>query len=102
MRAILHALTHFKDVVRGQTVMITTDNSTVLGYLRNQGGTKSSDLLELTYQFFALIAKIKMTFLCRHIPGRRNVLADQLSRADQVIQTEWTISAEVLDQLWQL
>ena len=102
LRAILRALSHFRDVVRGQTVMIATDNSTVLGYLRNQGGTKSVDLLGLTYQFFALTAELEMTFLCRHVPGRKNILADQLSRADQVIHTEWTMSAEVLEDLWRM
>ena len=101
MLAIVHAVTQFQKVIQGQTIMIATDNSTVLGYLRNQGGTKSADLLELTYQFFALAAELEMTFLCRHVPGRRNILADQLSRVDQAIQTEWTILAEVLELLWQ-
>ena len=31
----------------------------------------------------------------RHIPGRLNVIADKLSRHNQVIQTEWSLSQEV-------
>ena len=78
--AIHKAVLRFQDQLRHQTVMIATDNSTVLGYLRNQGGTKSDNLLQLTTQFFSLAADLDMTFLCRHIPGKKNVLADQLSR----------------------
>ena len=100
--AIHKAVLRFQDQLRHQTVMIATDNSTVLGYLRNQGGTKSDNLLQLTTQFFSLAADLDMTFLCRHIPGKKNVLADQLSRRDQVIQTEWTRSAQVLEDLWEI
>ena len=53
-RAILHAFMHFKEVVRGPTVTIATDNPTVLGYLWIRGGTTSSGLLDLTCQLLAL------------------------------------------------
>ena len=101
MLAVYKAVISFQQTLKNQTVMIASDNSTVLGYLRNQGGTKSALLLEQTYQFFQLAASINMTFFCRHIPGKKNILADQLSRRDQVIQTEWMLSAQVLEQLWQ-
>ena len=69
----------------------------MLGYLHNQGETKIARLLELTYQFFRLAADLNMTFLYWHIPGKRNVLTDQLSRGDQIILTGWTMSAQVLE-----
>ena len=35
----------------------------------------------------------------RHIPGRLNVIADKLSRHNQVIQTEWSLSPQVFHLL---
>ena len=35
-----------------------------------------------------------------YVPSRKKVLADQLSRVDQVLQMEWTIVVEVLAPLW--
>ena len=35
----------------------------------------------------------------RHIPGRLNVAADKLSRHNQVIQTEWSLSQQVFNLL---
>ena len=35
----------------------------------------------------------------RHIPGHLNVIADKLSRHNQVIQTEWSISRQVFNLL---
>lgn len=101
MMAIFKAVVCFQELVRDNTILIATDNSTVLSYLRRQGGTKSPSLLQLTYQFFALAEKLNLSFLCRHVPGRKNVLADALSRRNQVIHTEWTLSSQVLNTLWE-
>ena len=94
------AVVYFRELVWDRTILFATDNSTVLSYLRRQGGTKSSSLLQLTYQFFALAADLNMTFLYRHIPGRKNVLTDLLSHQNRVVHTEWTLSDQVLDTLW--
>ena len=40
-----------------------------------------------------------ITLWARHIPGRLNVIADKLSRHNQVIQTEWSLSQQVFNQL---
>ena len=35
----------------------------------------------------------------KHIPGNLNVLADSLSRKDEVIQTEWALNHQVFNQI---
>ena len=40
------------------------------------------------------------TFTLRHLPGRKNILADLLSRKDQIIHSEWTLSQGTLTWLW--
>ena len=41
----------------------------------------------------------KIILRARHIPGRLNVIADKLSRHNQVIQTEWCLSQQVFNRL---
>ena len=100
LQAVILAINHFQDVLRNQVVLIATDNSTTLSYIRKQGGTKSYSLNILTTQLFKLASRLNLTLHGRHIPGRKNVLADQLSRAGQVAPTEWTLHQEVLTELW--
>lgn len=100
MLAVTCAIKHFRKHLTRKTVLIATDNTTVIGHLRNQGGTKSPEMIYRTFEFFKIAESIGLSFICRHVPGRKNILADQLSRAGQVIHTEWTIKAETLDHLW--
>ena len=76
LMAVIPAVRHFQDLLRNQVVLIATDNSTTLSYIRKQGGTKSHSLTLLTAQLFNLANQLNRTLQGRHIPGRRNVLAD--------------------------
>ena len=100
MKAVLLAITQLQSVLKGHVIVIATDNTTVLGYLKNQGGTKCPGILPWTYQVFHLCQSLNISFTARHVPGRKNVLADQLSRKDQAIQTEWTLRLDVCHWLW--
>ena len=101
LKAVINTITEFREMLTDQIVMIATDNTTVLGYLRNQGGTKSYTLFRLTQQLFALLSELRLDIVSRHIPGKKNFLADLLSRPDQLIHTEWTVQSSVLHQLWE-
>ena len=101
LKAVINTITEFREMLIDQIVMIATDNTTVLGYLRNQGGTKSYTLFRLTQQLFALLSELRLEIVSRHIPGKKNFLADLLSRPDQLIHTEWTVQSSVLHQLWE-
>ncbi|CAG2244243.1 unnamed protein product [Mytilus edulis] len=46
MRAVFLSLRQFQAVVQGQSLLVATDNSTVVAYLQNQGGTHSFSLRE--------------------------------------------------------
>jgi ribonuclease HI len=103
MRAIRLALISFK-IPLGAKILVATDNSTVVCYVNREGGTRSPSLWQETIPLLDLAIMSKWTLRARHIPGRLNVVADQLSRAGQVIPTEWSLHPQVVEwvfqQLW--
>ena len=71
--------------------MIVTDNATVVAYINRLGGTRSSKLRDLTRQLYLLADSIPVHISARYIPGKYNVLADLLSRPNNIVSTEWTL-----------
>ena len=85
----------------GPSVMIATDNSTVVSYINKQGGTHSPTLLRLTIKLL-LWLEAQNILVARHIPGCLNVIADQLSRPNQPISTEWSLHPEIVKRIFGL
>ena len=100
-RAVLLSLQHFLPRLRGRHIVMS-DNTTVIGQIRNQGGTHSLDLFNLISEIFLLADQNQMVLSARHIPGHLNVIADRLSRSHQVLPGEWTLCPHVLQRLWNL
>ena len=99
MRAVFNSLKKL-DPPPQSVVMVATDNTTVMAHIIKQGGTKSLMMHEET-QRLLLFAESKHWFLLsKHVPGRLNILADQLSRRGQSIQTEWELLQEVAQSLF--
>jgi hypothetical protein len=102
MRAVRLALKELSKSLAGKAVLVATDNTTVLAYINHQGGTRSWSLMEETKKLFLLAEQLGVSLKARHIPGKLNVLADKLSRKNQILQTEWSIHPAVLESLWQM
>lgn len=96
------ALQQFLPHVRNKRVLLMTDNTTVVGHIKNQGGTHSRSLYLLTLQLFTWTDQHGIILVPRHIPGHLNVLADRLSRRHQIIQTEWSLSQSIADRIWKV
>ena len=60
-------------------VWLMCDNAVMVAYIKNEGGTRSYTLMQLTI----------------HLPGVRNVQVDALSRIG-TINTKWTLAMECL------
>ena len=99
MRAVRLALEHIHPAPSTQ-VLVATDNSTVVAYINKQGGTRSRPLWEETRLLFATVIQGSFFLRARHIPGRLNVIADQLSRDGQILPTEWSLNQELADMLF--
>jgi hypothetical protein len=100
MKAVKLALERFATTIQSKAVLIATDNTTVLSYLNNQGGTRSWSLMDVTNEVFQVTQSLQVSLRARHIPGRLNVLADRLSRRGQALPTEWSMHPAVLESLW--
>ena len=89
MRAVLLSLRHFQEVIQRESLLITTDNTTVVAYLQNQGGTHSFSLYLLCREIMLLCDSLQAVLTVRHVPGNHNLIANALSRFRVPVNTEW-------------
>ena len=76
-------------------------NSTVVAYINKQGGTHSAEMCALLWKIMTWCHHHHITLKARHIPGCLNVMADLLSRSNQVQSTEWSLHPQVFKQICQ-
>ena len=98
LKAVSLALRDFKDQCQNQTVLVATDNSTVVAYINKQGGTHSAEMCALLWKIMTWCHHYHITLKARHIPGCLNVMAD-LSRSNQVQSTEWSLHPQVFKEI---
>ena len=89
----------FSPIPPWSCLVVFSDNTTALAYLKKQGGTRSSMLNEVAQTGLRLCEVSGIHLLSQFIPGKLNVLADSLSRRSQVIGSEWTLCSEAFLQL---
>ena len=94
MRAVRLALSHFREQVQNHCVLLSTDNTTVVSYIKKQGATQFHSLFLETNQVFALCLIYKVNIQTKHIPGKLNVLVDSLSRNKHLLQLEWSLNCQ--------
>ncbi|XP_056009342.1 uncharacterized protein LOC130051435 [Ostrea edulis] len=99
MRAVLLALKQFSQFVQGQSLMIATDNTTVVAYLQNQGGTHSQSLYLLCKEILLFCRSLGIRLSVRHVPGNLNLVADALSRSLHPVNTEWELHPAVFQEI---
>ena len=100
LRAVRLTLVVCQDRIRGSSVMVETDNTTVVSHIRKQGGVKSWGLWQESWLLFEIAQKLNITLQAKHRPGVDNVLADRLSR-ESLDPHEWTLSKRVVKRLFQ-
>ena len=73
------ALQEFESVVSGQSVLVQSDNRSVVAYIVHQGGTLSV-LVSTGSQSVAVVYSSGVHLSATHIPGEGYLMADFLSR----------------------
>ena len=82
LKAVSLGLRSFKDQCQNQTVLVATDNSTVVAYLNKLRGTHSAEMCALLWKIMTWCHHYHITLKARHIPGCLNVMPDILSRSN--------------------
>ena len=74
LKSVSLALRRFKNQCHNQTVLVATDNSTVVAYINKQGGTHSAEMCALMWKIMTWCHHYQITLKARHIPGCLNVM----------------------------
>lgn len=96
--AVREAVRKNSRALKGQGLMIQSDNRTVLSYLRRQGGTKSKALLNMTKDILNMCHQASITIHPQFVPGTYNLIADSLSRSKLV--PEWCLSRVMVQRIF--
>ncbi|XP_053403191.1 uncharacterized protein LOC128558294 [Mercenaria mercenaria] len=95
MMAVQFSLQHFLSHLKGCNVLIRSDNVAVCQYINHQGVTKSVQLCKLTMKLWTLALENKISLKAVHVMGKKNILADILSR-QKIRETEWALNSTVV------
>nr|CAI5846212.1 unnamed protein product [Callosobruchus analis] len=96
--AVLESVRRNALILSNQTILLQTDNRTVLAYIIKEGGTKSGKLLELTTELLETCQTFNITIQPQYIPGKYNSTADHLSRGR--LLPDWSLSKIATQQLF--
>ena len=99
MKAVSLALAASLPQLSGQCVVLMSDNASVVSYLWHQGCTVSRALCHMASEIILRTELHSVCLSARFIPGRKNILANQLSRPDQV-PTEWSFLLRVFEGIY--
>ena len=102
LRAVRLAMVRLEPFLVSCVVAVLMDNTTALSYIRKQGGTVSKSLFQEARLLHLWAEERSILIKTCFVPGERNVVADSLSRAGQVLPREWTLNMAVCRQLWRL
>ena len=100
LEAVCRSVVQFVSFLKGKSVRLMSDNTTVACYVNKQGGARSVDLSLKAEGLLLWCLSHDIHLTARYVPGKLNVLADSLSRSHMILPTEWTLSREVLEPVW--
>ena len=96
MQAFINAVRDFLPHLRSRVVRLMCDNAVTVAYIKNEGGTRSYTLMQMTLRLLKWCDPKAITLVPVHLPGVHNIQADSLSRVGQTLNSEWTMAMERL------
>ncbi|XP_072751200.1 uncharacterized protein [Anoplolepis gracilipes] len=99
MYAVFASIKHEAQSLRKAHILLQTDNRTfVVAYVQKEGGTKSLNLLNLTFQLLRLVDNLQIELSAAYLLRRYNGIADRLSRKKAL--PEWHLLPEATDWIF--
>ena len=83
------------------SVKVESDNKTIVALIYKQGTVKSFVLHRYTTILLLWCQTRNVRLLAFYVPAILNVLADKLSRPNQIIHTEWSLRHSVVQLIFQ-
>ncbi len=96
--AVHLALNRLKRRLRGEHVLVRTDNTATVAYINRQGGLRSRRMSQLARHLLLWSRKHLRSLRAIHIPGFLNRTADELSRAAH--PGEWRLHPQTVQLIW--
>ncbi|XP_066981211.1 uncharacterized protein [Macrobrachium rosenbergii] len=99
LRVVEEVLSCFSDQVSSKTVAMFCNNITPVSYLKKEGGTKSQVLNGIAQRVLCWYENHRVSLIPLFVSGKLNVLADTLSRSQEVLGGKWTLVQEEVQLL---
>ena len=102
LKAVLFGLKSFCSNLKDCPLRVRIDNSTAVCYINNMGGTVSTACNLISKEIWSWCIAKGIWLSAAHLPGSKNVLADQASRQFNDT-TEWMLDKSVfckLTEIW--
>ena len=102
--SVFYCLQKWERQFTNSHLLVQTDNTTVVCHLNKGSGCHSLTQHKLIKEMLLWCHHRNITLTARHLPGKLNCVADQLSRAKQILPTEWTVRqaiVEAIKQVWE-
>ncbi|XP_068210425.1 uncharacterized protein [Palaemon carinicauda] len=99
MRAAFLALHQLHQLLAGHSVVLMSNNTTVVAYIYKQGGTFSQPLCHLVVKILRWLEEHSVSLSARFIPVKRNVLTDNLSRVTQIVGSELSLNRQIANKV---
>ena len=99
MKTVILSLVAFLPQLLGQSVVLMSDNVTVVAYLQSEGGTVSRVLCHMALDIVLWTERQSVSLSARYIPGKKNVLVDPTQSSQPVFPTEWSLLPRVFEAI---
>lgn len=102
MMAAFFAIKAFAKECQQITILLLTDNISVVAHINTMGGTKSQLLTSQVKDLWAWCLQRQISVTAQHLPGLDNVTADYLSR-HLTDRTDWMLDPSIfqcLETIW--
>ena len=100
LKVVFLALKQFKVQCQNQTMLVATDNSTLLSYINKRRNPLDRGVCYIV-ENHDLVPSSQNNPTKQHIPRCLNVMADSLARSNQIQSPEWSLHLSVLKQICQ-
>ena len=100
LTAVLLCIKAMLPLLKDKTIQVLSDNITTVAYINHMGGPMDQ-LVQISKLIWKIALENNITILARHLAGKSNTRADELSRRHD--KHEWMLSPamfQLLDSVW--